>query len=678
MKEKQELIMRICPVSVVSVFSLCAAMSTLGNHAEKIYIDRGMVSYCWSPKVSDAAVELHLYDIVTIEIYKCYLPGTVYPQEYKNYPMLHFPLAWNIVDGKATILFPTMKSSHGIIRSYAWTSEDISNLDALQKAHLSHHSDPKDVLVLDGILRYRVFPWTFDVVDVLLLGTNQPWDGAEANIWYDISDGHIVVRYPLAQKGQEEVWFPCAPVAFRWAEMSFKQAVSREKAMIFREITSSQEGDFEPSGSVKLSGKRLLSDNAQVTLPEGIDWLIWGTDGAGKAKLSTMRDGKWVLLDDVPGFAIPKTVVVNNDSNYVMLLYNHSIDPKDVKASLEKILGYLKGGKLLNNYTVSPIEERKRLEREEAAREAAKPPPRQPTAEEIAQREWLRANPPVNDLFTAEEMTALFTEPDYGAIKNLYERGMAYDFHLRFTEAEKCFREDDSLKSKFILGGYYKRGRAGIPKSKWKANGMFNEIIRYATKESKKPTAEELCLAGRACKEMIEAGYRYENHAFKEQAEELFNAAEKQGYQKASLYPFYYNIIRDSVNTAELRIVMDLALAEPEPDVDFGLLVFSAGWTQLAKAGTDYQPRKAKNLAMLKRGIQAGLPEAEYYVGRLFDLGNRSNYGGALSTNPERAKFWLLRAAKRGDPQALLQAENRKYHNSFSVFTDEELEGILF
>jgi len=204
-------------------------------------------------------------------------------------------------------------------------------------------------------MRYRVRPSVVEYV--VLLGTAEPWDEVKEKtklIWYDMSDEHIIMRFPLAQREQES-WLPCeSPVAFRWAEMSLRQAVFRwtmeECVKWFKEETSFQEGDFEPSGSIKLSGKRSLSDNGQVQFPEGVDWLIWGTDGEGKPKLCTMREGKLTVLEGVKNFAIPKAVVVNNDSNYVMFLYQHSVDPADVKASFEKILGYLRQENELIDY----------------------------------------------------------------------------------------------------------------------------------------------------------------------------------------------------------------------------------------------------------------------------------------------------------------------------------------
>ena len=262
------------------------------------------------------------------------------------------------------------------------------------------------------------------------------------------------------------------------------------------------------------------------------------------------------------------------------------------------------------------------------------------TPEQIAQREWRIANPPKEDIFTEEEMAALFAKPDFEAIANLYERGMAYDWHLDFTEAEQCFLQDGSLKSKLMLGQYYKIGRDGIDKNRWKANGMFNDIFRYVTEEAKSPTPEELCLAARACREILPMGN--ETAGLDKRAEELFRAAQEQGFAKAAFYRQYYKCIHGSLSVFdrdELRKAAD-------PDKDPEPMGFAAGEDQTHHNGSDFYPQKAENLALLKRGIEAHVPLAEYHVGILFDGGNT---GGALKANPERAKFWLTRAVKRGD-----------------------------
>ena len=301
------------------------------------------------------------------------------------------------------------------------------------------------------------------------------------------------------------------------------------------------------------------------------------------------------------------------------------------------------------------------------------PPPPPPTPEEIAQREWRLANPTQGDLFTEGEMAALFAEPDYESIKGLHARGMAYDWHLKFTEAERCFREDDSLMSKFMLGRYYKQGRVGIPANRWKANGMFREIILRVTEESKEPTPEELCLAARACKEMtpmIPGATWDERLAFEKQAKALFEAAAKQGCKKAVFYPrYYYENMRcpGNLNPDALRKAM-----APEEDIE--AMVLAAGKAQLDNNGKGFYPQKAENMAILKRGIQEHVSLAEYFVGALFSKQRDNNGVSALKGNPERAKFWLLRAAKRGDDWAALQVEFRKGDgNLYHAFTDEEL-----
>ena len=75
-----------------------------------------------------------------------------------------------------------------------------------------------------------------------------------------------------------------------------------------------------------------------------------------------------------------------------------------------------------------------------------------PSPEEMERRqaEYL-ANLPKDNIFTDDEFKALFPEVEYDKISDLYERGMAYDWDEKFSDAMKCFEQDSSLKSKFML-----------------------------------------------------------------------------------------------------------------------------------------------------------------------------------------------------------------------------------
>ena len=126
-----------------------------------------------------------------------------------------------------------------------------------------------------------------------------------------------------------------------------------------------------------------------------------------------------------------------------------------------------------------------------------------PSPEEMERRkaEYL-ANLPKDNIFTDDEFKALFPDVEYGKIADLYERGMAYDWDEKFSDAMKCFEQDSSLKSKLMLAMYYKTGRPDIPKDSVKANAIFNEIIGDVSNQSA-PTPEMLCIAGRACMEFV-------------------------------------------------------------------------------------------------------------------------------------------------------------------------------
>ena len=98
---------------------------------------------------------------------------------------------------------------------------------------------------------------------------------------------------------------------------------------------------FSPVGSVRIAGKRVLSDDPKATFPKDADWLIWEKDGDAY-RLCQMREGRWSVCKDVPRKDAPKTIVINNDSNTVFLLYSMGIDAEDVDGSLKKLVAFLR------------------------------------------------------------------------------------------------------------------------------------------------------------------------------------------------------------------------------------------------------------------------------------------------------------------------------------------------
>ena len=267
-----------------------------------------------------------------------------------------------------------------------------------------------------------------------------------------------------------------------------------------------------------------------------------------------------------------------------------------------------------------------------------------PSPDEMERRkaEFL-ARQPKDNIFTEEEFKALFPKVDYDKITDLYERGMAYDWDEKFTDAMKCFEQYSSLKSNFMLAKYCKTGRVEISKDIAKSNSIFYEIISSINSKSGLPTPEELCLAGRACLEITPSSFT-EKQALKKKAQSFFHEAVKQGYVKASYYSQYYNRLNSDFKPDELIKVANSNDLEAE--------ALAAGMALLYNPAFKSYRSKAENLAIIKKAIQAHLPLAEYILGELFNQAG-SRMDDALKPNPELAKFWLKRAANHGDPDAI-------------------------
>ena len=267
-----------------------------------------------------------------------------------------------------------------------------------------------------------------------------------------------------------------------------------------------------------------------------------------------------------------------------------------------------------------------------------------PSPEEMERRqaEYL-ANLPKDNIFTDDEFKALFPEVEYDKIADLYERGMAYDWDEKFSEAMKCFEQDSSLKSKLMLAMYYKTGRPDIPKDSVKANAIFNEIIGDVSNQSA-PTPEMLCIAGRACMEFVSTEF-YEIQEYQKKATEFFKESIEQGYAAAAFYPQYY--IRNN-GKFQPRELLEIANKNNCLDTE----VLAAGMALFRNPVFMNYRNKQENLLTIKKGIQAHIPLAEYILGELFYL-DAANPDLALKPNRELALFWMKRAANHGEADAI-------------------------
>ncbi len=269
--------------------------------------------------------------------------------------------------------------------------------------------------------------------------------------------------------------------------------------------------------------------------------------------------------------------------------------------------------------------------------------PPSPEEAERLKAEFL-AKQPKENIFTDTEQKELFQDPDYDRITDLYERGMAYDWAEKFKKASECFEKSGTLKSKFMLAKYCKNGNADIAQDTEMANALFQAIIDEIKSKGAETSPEEYCLAGRACLEITPANFT-EKQKWKKLAQTYFSIAERQDYPLAVYYPQYYLL-----NTGDFKPQKILELAKSKNCLDAE--VMAAGMALFNLSAFRAYGTRQENLDMLKKGIQAHIPLAEYMLGELFNQ-NDSNPYKPLKYDKEKALFWIKRAAAHGERLAI-------------------------
>lgn len=339
--------------SLVVLFCLCWGNVVFGGDAEVVYVDSGLASYCFSPGEKDAAVELYIRDIASEEVRKHCLPGTLYPakrRESASY-VARFPLAWSLNNKMLRILFPNLHiDAIGRVSFLIWETKDISVPDINPYGTSPNDFHPsKAYTAQDGVTIYNEWHGRGSHFQAL---SSKPFAFAQSKknpkiAWYDLDGTHVIARLPFAYT-ESLAWEPCTtPLFFQWIESRFSVELDgfiQADTVRDEKITHSEDfppDGFSPVGSVRIAGKRVLSDDPKATFPKDADWLIWEKDGDAY-RLCQMREGRWSVCKDVPRKDAPKTIVINNDSNTVFLLYSMGIDAEDVDGSLKKLVAFLR------------------------------------------------------------------------------------------------------------------------------------------------------------------------------------------------------------------------------------------------------------------------------------------------------------------------------------------------
>ena len=96
--------------TLVVLLFLFGGGAALGSNPDVVYIDHGLVGYCSSPEVKNAAVKFSLYDVNSGSTRTRFLPGSLFPTQRRDSSsyVARFPLAWSLADKKLSIIFPNL------------------------------------------------------------------------------------------------------------------------------------------------------------------------------------------------------------------------------------------------------------------------------------------------------------------------------------------------------------------------------------------------------------------------------------------------------------------------------------------------------------------------------------------------------------------------------------------
>ena len=267
--------------------------------------------------------------------------------------------------------------------------------------------------------------------------------------------------------------------------------------------------------------------------------------------------------------------------------------------------------------------------------------PLSPEEMERRKREFL-ASQPRKELFSENELKELFTEPDYTRITDPLQLARAYDWFGKYPEALAALKSAEGMAAKFELGYFLKHGRPGVSPDMEKANRLFAEIVSAIEKMGGSPSPEDYCLAGRASSEYTPENWD-EKVRWKRRAASFFQKAISEGYRPAYFYSQYY--LRHSSDNDPQRLLKVLPSDNLEINAFIGAL---AGLNSRFKS----QRNRDKNLEAVKAAIYAHSNLAQAMLGMLY-LHSKTDPNAFLRRNPRKAKFWLQRAADRGDTDAL-------------------------
>ena len=653
---------------IISLILLSGLLnSSILETIEKIVINNAYIHCSQGSTKPKEAVSLHVFDVLTNETVKYHVPGCTCKIFQDSEPPVFFPKTWTVGHSKASFLFPLVDiDSMGRTIFYLW-DKDIEDflLPHTIKSNTEKQENHGETFSEFSRRRWQGnYLYFMSSMEFAATRLNQD----RLHLWYALSGEELLLHVPLSsENGTSNRWMVGdSPPYFGWARCFPAKVPRGQTGIPFLSVHPSD--GTTPLFGVRVAEKEVYLEGEKRRFDHAFDWLVQFKRQDGTCFWRSLDAGNSWKDVDLENGKTPKTVIVNNDSNYIYISSDLSVDSKDVPKSLSAIADGLRERKLLKDYLprepsdrmkkkLEEAEEKGKLQahilelRKQAEEERLKqasegvspvggqPPgiPRLLTADEA--RKMLDGG--AEFVFTEEELKELLAEPDPSKFKSSVELGLAYDWVGKFAEAKAELEKDQTPLGRFELGRFLMAGRPGMPADRDRANSILEKLVNEMEEREDKLTAAECLLAGKACHEIRPRKSTQWAH-WVELGDEFFQQAIDLGEKAGHYYIQHYRRMKPEKKLDEIW----KALPTDDIEARAGLAGY-AGHMQQFRKHRDQE----HHLQDLKTAVQARCNRAQYWLGLLYSMGV-GEPGKYLKHNNEKARFWLKRAAERGDWEA--------------------------
>ena len=363
----------------------------VGEQIDVAYVDSERLFFAWMPENVNHAIPLTVLHLdETEQLNRYFLMGAISPCQFENQDLPPLPLNWFVEDKiPYSIMGDAIISSighffiylcPGCVEPYRPGPIDKTNPEMVKqeqdraKTALKWEKERSSFSI--GANFKRLDPLTLNPGFVWRVPQRQttPDEGRESREkqkvkvevpWFGFSRTNMAVRltYPdsepilkaLVKHPDDVIKRPLPPGVVKplwcfaenpggviWVEFQIDLEGSFRSELDMTGLHSEKypwEG-FSPIAITRVAGQKIKRDDLSIAIPQDADWLIWEKNTNGVVRLCQMKGGHWSPVREVP--RAPQTIVVDNDTEMVHLLYDFAIDRADIDDSLRRLASLLK------------------------------------------------------------------------------------------------------------------------------------------------------------------------------------------------------------------------------------------------------------------------------------------------------------------------------------------------